>query len=150
CETVGCESPTGSVRSHTHASPSSCAAMIDSKRRRVGSARALSVWARLCASCSVIGSPVRGPEPGAGPSAGVVMAPSCGKDRQMSILTGVDMTVHDQRIDEHLSQEDTMSFDIREQVRAHYARAATQSLTAHRAASPSPTAQDAATENAAQ
>lgn len=43
-----------------------------------------------------------------------------------------------------------MSFDIREQVRAHYARAATQSLTAQRAAGPSPTAQEAATENAAQ
>jgi len=53
---VGWVSPSGSVRSHTQASPPSCAATIDTSRSRVGSASALSLRARSAAWLDVIGS----------------------------------------------------------------------------------------------
>ena len=49
-ETVGRLSATGSVRSHTHASPSSCAATREISRRRTGSAIAFSDTASVSAS----------------------------------------------------------------------------------------------------
>lgn len=50
CDTVGCERPTGAVRSQMQASPSSLAAINDSRRTRLASARALNVFAMRSAS----------------------------------------------------------------------------------------------------
>jgi hypothetical protein len=53
---VGWVRPSGSVSSQTQASPPSCAATIETSRSRVGSASALSLWARSAAWLTVIGS----------------------------------------------------------------------------------------------
>ena len=50
CDTVGWDSPTGSIRSHTHASWPGWAAIIDTSRTRVGSLSALKIRARRSAS----------------------------------------------------------------------------------------------------
>ena len=54
CETVGCDSSSGSCRSQTHASWSTCEATIDRMRTRVGSPSALNVRATASASDAVI------------------------------------------------------------------------------------------------
>ena len=48
CDTVGCDSPTGSVRSHTHISPSLLPTIIAMSLTRVGSPSALNTCARCC------------------------------------------------------------------------------------------------------
>src|SRR5450432_1651189 len=68
CETVGCDSPTGSVRSQMHASPSVWAAMRDSSRTRVGSPRALNMRARRAASATSSTPPVTGEQHALTPS----------------------------------------------------------------------------------
>src|SRR5690606_41741108 len=50
CETVPCDSPTGSVRSQMHASLPSSVAIRDSSRTRVGSPSALKIRAMRSAS----------------------------------------------------------------------------------------------------
>jgi hypothetical protein len=60
-ETVGCDSPTGSVRSQMQASPSA-AATRESKRTRAGSASALKVRASSSAEPSSMISDVSGPQ----------------------------------------------------------------------------------------
>lgn len=52
--------PRGSVSSQTQASPPSCAATMETRRSRVGSARALRSRARSAAWLALIGSRSRG------------------------------------------------------------------------------------------
>ena len=59
-DTVGWVSPNGSVRSQTHASPPSWAAISDSSRNRAGSAMAFNVWARSVAASASSGSRTSG------------------------------------------------------------------------------------------
>src|SRR5262249_54659472 len=57
CDTVGWASPTGSMRSQMQASPSGWAAISDSSRSRVGSARALNRRASCPASSTLMTAP---------------------------------------------------------------------------------------------
>ena len=57
---VGCERSKASLRSHTHASPPSLAATMDTSRSRTGSARALSSGATRSAWSVDSGSRSRG------------------------------------------------------------------------------------------
>ena len=55
CETVGCDSPTGSVRSHKHISPAELEAMVVNSFTLVGSPSALnSVASSRAAASSII------------------------------------------------------------------------------------------------
>ncbi len=51
-ETVGCDNPTGSVRSHTHISPALLPTIMDMSLTRVGSPRALNTFANSSATPS--------------------------------------------------------------------------------------------------
>ncbi len=45
CDTVGCDNPTGSVRSHTHISPLALAVISENSFTRFGSPSALNTFA---------------------------------------------------------------------------------------------------------
>jgi len=59
-ETVGWDNPSGSVRSHTQASPPSCAAIMDSSRSLAGSAIAFKIRARSAAAGALSGCRTNG------------------------------------------------------------------------------------------